>query len=225
MQISPIRPRPALAPAPSTAYAGIYAEPATAATTMVTTAPVTIEQAAAILGVSASTIRRRIKAGSLRVEEARRPQGVVWLVHLPADTAPAGSTDTVDTAPVATTATTSQPAGDAIAAMIQATLTPIVAPLVAELAASRQVIERQADQLVSQAETIGRLAAERDSAVEALRMTMVTETPAQSSPDASTPPQPVEPTPGPLPARWRVLAAWLLAVLAIVVAVVLLVLR
>src|SRR5215217_3954175 len=96
---------------------------------LVTTTPVTIEQAAAILGVSASTIRRRIKAGNLRVEEARRPQGVVWLVHLPPGTAPASGTATVDTAPVDTTAATPQPAGDAIAAMIQATLTPIVAPL------------------------------------------------------------------------------------------------
>jgi hypothetical protein len=86
---------------------------------VVTTAPVTIEQAAAILGVSASTIRRRIKAGSLRVEEARRPQGVVWLVHLPPGTGPASETATVDTAPVTTTASSSQPAGDAIAAQAE----------------------------------------------------------------------------------------------------------
>jgi hypothetical protein len=126
----------------------------------VTTTPVTIEQAAAILGVSASTIRRRIRAGALRVEEARRPQGVVWLVHLPAGTAPAAEPATVDTAPVTTTATAAQPAGDAIAAMIQATLTPIIGPLVAELGASRQTIERQGEQLVSQAETIGTLQAQ-----------------------------------------------------------------
>jgi len=114
---------------------------------MVTTTPVTIEQAVAILGVSASTIRRRIRAGTLRVEEARRPQGVVWLVHLPAGAAPAAETATVDTTPVSTTATASQPAGEAIAAMIQATLTPIVAPLVAELAASRQANERLVGEL------------------------------------------------------------------------------
>jgi hypothetical protein len=49
--------------------------------------------------------------------------------------------------------------------MIQATLTPIIAPLVGELAASRQTIERQADQLVGLAETIGTFRAE----IEALR--------------------------------------------------------
>jgi excisionase family DNA binding protein len=180
---------------------------ATAATSAVTTTPVTIEQAAAILGVSASTIRRRIRAGALRVEETRRPQGVVWLVHLPAGTTVDAPTATVDTAPVTTTAT-AQPAGDAIAAMIQATLTPIIAPLVAELAASRQANERQAEQLVSQAETIGRQAAELDT----LRA-------AHSSGAARTAPQPVEPTAATRMARVRALAPWLLAVLAIVAVV------
>ena len=42
--------------------------------------------------------------------------------------------------------------------MIQATLTPIIAPLVGQLDAQRKkTIERQADQLVSHAEQIGRL--------------------------------------------------------------------
>ena len=131
---------------------------------MVTTAPVTVEQAAAILGVSASTIRRRIRAGSLRVEQVRRPQGVVWLVHLPPGTAPAAKTATVDTGSVTTTATTPTPPADAIAALIRATLAPIVAPLVAEQAALRQVVERQADQLVRSAEERGRLAAELEQA-------------------------------------------------------------
>ena len=39
----------------------------------------------------------------------------------------------------------------------------VVAPLVGELAASRQTIERLAGQLVAQAETIGRLAAENET--------------------------------------------------------------
>src|SRR3954463_4730275 len=55
------------------------------APTTVATAPVTVEQAAAILGVSVTTVRRRIRDGSIRVAEARRPQGPVWLVYLPAD--------------------------------------------------------------------------------------------------------------------------------------------
>ena len=51
-----------------------------------------------------------------------------------------------------------------MAALIRATLAPIVAPLVAEQAALRQTVERQAEQLVGQAETIGRQAAELERA-------------------------------------------------------------
>jgi hypothetical protein len=164
---------------------------------VVTTAPVTIEQAAAILGVSASTIRRRIKAGALRVEEARRPQGVVWLVHLPPGTGPASETATVDTAPVTTTASSSHLAGDAIAAMIAATLTPIIAPLVGELAASRQANERLTDQLMDQAEmirqqaeVIGTLRAENDAL------------------EAQTEAGGLEPTGRPLPILRRLYTQW-----------------
>ena len=131
---------------------------------MVTTAPVTIEQAAAILGVSGSTIRRRIRAGALQVEETRRPQGVVWLVHLPPGTVPAAETATVDTIPVTTTAAAPTAQAEAMAALIHATLTPIIAPLMAEQAALRQTVERQADQLVGQAERLGRQGAELERA-------------------------------------------------------------
>jgi hypothetical protein len=47
-----------------------------------------------------------------------------------------------------------------LASLIQATLLPIVAPLVAELAASRQANECQVDTLRAQAERIGVLTAE-----------------------------------------------------------------
>lgn len=125
-----------------------------------TTTPVTIEQAAALLGVSASTVRRRIRAGALQVTETRRPQGTVWLVHLPPGVGPAAATATVDTASVTTTPTAQPAPADAIIAMLQATLTPIIAPLVGQIDAQHQTIERQAEQLVSQAETIGALRAE-----------------------------------------------------------------
>jgi hypothetical protein len=61
---------------------------------------------------------------------------------------------------VAATTSIPTPANDALAAIVQAALTPIVAPLIAEIAASRQTNERQAIQLVEQAETIGRLRTE-----------------------------------------------------------------
>ena len=66
-------------------------------------------------------------------------------------------------------------------ALFQATLAPIVAPLVAEQAALRQVVERQAEQLVGKEQEIGaireergRLAAELE-AEQAARQQLLTE--------------------------------------------------
>jgi len=53
---------------------------------------------------------------------------------------------------------------EALASLIQATLTPIIAPLVAEQAALRQTVERQAEQLIGQAEMLGRQGAELEAA-------------------------------------------------------------
>jgi hypothetical protein len=98
---------------------------------------------------------------------------------------------------------------EALTSLIQTTIAAVLGPLVGQLDAQRQTIERQADQLVSQAETIGRQAAE----IEALRA-------AQPKQDAN--PGPVAPeattdAPVPLSARWRVLASWvpLLVMLAL----------
>ena len=78
-------------------------------------------------------------------------------------------------------------------------LTVVVAPLLAEVAASRQIIERQAVQLVSQAEAIGEL--------EAAPATLLAST-AAAVPD---------PTPAPFWARWpRGWAAYAATLLAIV---------
>ena len=43
----------------------------------------TVDEAARYLGLSASTIRRRIAAGALQADREVRPQGSRWLVHLP----------------------------------------------------------------------------------------------------------------------------------------------
>jgi hypothetical protein len=184
---------------------------------MVTTTPVTIEQAAAILGVSASTIRRRIRAGALQVTETHRPQGTVWLVHLPPGVTPAAEAATVDTAPV-DTAPTAQPTpalaqADALASLIQATLTPIIAPLVGELAASRQALERQAGEVRELEREVGRVSALLDSARAQIR-TLTAPTASQSVEPAT------EPSVLFLRRRWLwvavliafvVLTAWLLA--------------
>ncbi len=115
--------------------------------------------AAAILSVSPTTVRRMIKAGTLGVERVLRPQGHTFLVLLPPDIQPAATTRQQ----VSAEARTEVPPSEQIAALIQATLTPIVAPLIAEQAALRQTVERQADQLVGQAETIGRQRAELEA--------------------------------------------------------------
>jgi excisionase family DNA binding protein len=125
---------------------------------------ISVPEAAELLGVSVATVRRRIHDGSLRAERVQRPQGVVYVVLLGTDHDRSASDQQVGT--TARLNQSAQPApAEAITAMIQAALTPIIAPLVGRLDAQRQTIERQADLLVSQAETIGRQSAE----IEALR--------------------------------------------------------
>jgi len=68
-----------------------------------------------------------------------------------------------------------------LAALIQATLAPIVAPLLAEQAALRQTVERQADQLVGQAETIGRQGAELEAEQRAREQFVIERAPAEVS--------------------------------------------
>lgn len=52
------------------------------------------------------------------------------------------------------------PAAEAMVSLIQTTIATVLGPLVGELQACRQTNERQAEQLVSQAEVIGTLRAE-----------------------------------------------------------------
>ena len=71
---------------------------------------------------------------------------------------------------------------------VRPTIATVLGPLVAEQAALRQTVERQADQLVKQAETIGELRAEKRALL------------------ASTAPQSPEPArshPRPTGASWR----------------------
>jgi excisionase family DNA binding protein len=124
------------------------------------TAPITVEQAAAVLGVSVTTVKRRIRTGALRGEQAQRPQGTVWLVYLDPAATPAVEERPPAASVAATAAATPTAQAEAMVSLIQTTIGTVLGPLVAELAASRQTVERQADQLVAQAGTIGRLEAE-----------------------------------------------------------------
>jgi excisionase family DNA binding protein len=130
----------------------------------VTFQQVIVSEAAGILGVSTQTVRRMLRRGQLEGERVHRAQGSAYVVRLPAPVV-AGDTDATPTQQpsphVSRSNATDQPApAEAMVSLIQTTIGTVLGPLVGELAASRQTIERQADQLVSQAETIGELTAE-----------------------------------------------------------------
>jgi len=170
------------------------------APTTAATAPVTVEQAAAILGVSVTTVKRRIRAGALRAEEVRRPQGTVWLVYVPPA---ASSAATSGQAPVGAVATapTATPAADAMVSLIQTTIATVLGPLVGQLDALRQTVERQADRVAELERENGRLAAE----VAATR-------PPDPFPN---PPTPSLGSPSDTPIdRWGAVAPWALGLLA-----------
>ena len=171
------------------------------------TAPVTVERAAAILGVSASTVRRRIRDGSLRAEQAHRPQGVVWLVHLPAP-ATVGAVEP----PVAASAVATTPATTAGDQMITYT-TSLLGPLVAAL-------ERSQDRVAELEREVGRLA-ERVRTLEAPESHQTREDrdltaerpepttgPSEPQPSPTPPPIPPGPDGGSAP-WWRRWWGWL----------------
>jgi len=119
-----------------------------------------LQEAATLLGIGVNTLRRHITAGQVRAERVQRPQGYVWRVYLDGRH-PANDLAGDPLIQEATGRLPQPPAqlaqAEVLASLIQATLTPIVAPLVAEQAALRQTVERQAEQLVGQAERVGAL--------------------------------------------------------------------
>jgi len=198
----------------------------------VTFQQVTVSEAADILGVSTQTVRRMIRRGQLEGERVHRAQGSAYVVRLP-DSAAAGDMDATATQQpspnVSRSNATDQPApAEAMVSLIQTTIGTVLGPLVGELAASRQTIERQAEQLVGQAETIGRQSAELERAAGiAVKLSDELDTArAQiSTLEARATPQSAEPAPGPFSGRLHEWIAAVVAVLAIVAVVVLLVWR
>jgi excisionase family DNA binding protein len=131
---------------------------------VVATTPVTIEQAAAILGLSTSTVRRRIRDGRLRAEEVSRPQGIMRLVYLPDDADPGVTQVSAPDGVVTTTAVTSP--GDSMIAYTQTLLLPLV-----------EALERSQATVREQAETIGRLEAENRALVASTAPQIIKPTP------------------------------------------------
>ncbi len=112
--------------------------------------------AARILGVSDSTVRRLVKAGKLEAERVERPQGHVWLVRVPAP-----ATDPSGTRQRLAAAAGAEPSG---APALAAWMTSVLEPLVTELSLMRQANERQAGEVAGLREERGRLTAELDAA-------------------------------------------------------------
>ena len=98
-------------------------------------------EAARILGVSPTTVRRMVRAGTLRAERVLRPQGHTFVVLVPTDSQPAASSSQQ----VSAEARTEVPPSEQFASLAAAILTPVLAPILAEMAAVRQSSERKDD--------------------------------------------------------------------------------
>ena len=137
-----------------------------------------LPEAARLLGVSRSSVRRMIRDGRLEARQVLRPQGYAWEVRVP----PRSEAPDVDTlhapGPGRPNAPREAPgvAGpEALGAWLVPVLTPILAPIVAELQATReagerkdQTIERQAGEIAALREERGRQSAELDRAASAV---------------------------------------------------------
>jgi hypothetical protein len=190
----------------------------------------TLREAAAELGISLNTLRRRISAGQIDAERVHRPQGHVWQVYLHrAATQEHRSNVTVqqDGATVQQPASV-PPAAEAMVSLIQTTIGTILGPLVAEQSALRQTVERQAERVAELERENGRLSADLEHAattVEELREDLDAVHAQNSTLVARGAPETVQPTTGALLRRWRLLwPLWafmaIVTVLVVVVAVV-----
>ena len=89
-------------------------------------------EAARLLGLSPTTVRRMVRAGTLQAERVLRPQGHTFVVLVPTSSQPAASSSQQ----VSTEARAEQPQADAMVSLIQTTIGTVLGPLVGELAAS-----------------------------------------------------------------------------------------
>ena len=153
---------------------------------MAATAPITVEQAAAILGVSVTTVKRRIRAGTIRAERASRAQGAVWLVYLPAAATRAAKERPPAASVAATTAVTPTATAEAMVSLIQTTIGTVLGPLVGQLDAQRQTVERQAGRIAELEREVGTLT-ERLSAQDRQNSALDARTAAQAQDSTTTP--------------------------------------
>jgi len=185
-----------------------------------------LQEAAAILGVSLNTLRRRIDAGQVRADKVQRPQGHVWRVYLdsvqqpPAPAQQRSEQDAGSTLHQDADSTLQQPAtslmqAEAMAAYTRSVLEPLVTAL-----------ERSEDHARELEHENGRLGAELEratTAVATLSSELEAERSAKSALEARTALQTSDATQESALSHWRLWVPWLLAALAIVVVVGLLV--
>jgi excisionase family DNA binding protein len=177
---------------------------------------VTAAEAAAILGVSTTTIRRMVKRGELEGERVHRPQGTAFVVTLPA-AAPHAAGDAAPTQQVAD----APPRGNASpATQLAAWSETFLVPLVAALERSQETIRDQAETIGRQSERVAGLETE----IGRLESELTAERAAKSMPAASGAPETGDlPQDPPIPlsrllTRWLVLALVLVGVLGPAVA-------
>ncbi len=116
----------------------------------------TLRDAAAVLGISLNTLRKRIAAGQIRAERAERAQGHVWRVYLDgADRSinPPGDTVQQDGAGTVQDPPTNLLRAEAMAAYTRSLLEPLTAAL-----------ERSQGEVAGLREQRGRLSAELERA-------------------------------------------------------------
>jgi hypothetical protein len=171
---------------------------------------VSVAEAARILGISRSSIKRRIAAGTLEAEQLQRAQGVEYRVrtHRDVPVPPAEPIDSKSAAPPTGTLRDDP-----------AAITAAVAPLLERLAIADTIIAGHTVTIREQAEIIGTLRAELGTAHARIAEF---EAPSGSPLTARTAERLADPAPGPLERSWRLYAPWLLTALAIVVAAALL---
>ncbi len=102
---------------------------------------VPIREAAARLGVSADTIRRRLKSGELAGQKERTPQGYTWLVEVPFTIEPPPRPDASPEPPAAPPAEPAPDQTTAPAAEVRR-LEQLVDVLQTELEARRREVEQ-----------------------------------------------------------------------------------
>jgi len=164
-----------------------------------------MQEAAVAMGVSLNTMRRWCLTGRVRSERIPRPQGYAVRVYL--DQVPKQEPQVEgaeqepqvvrpqEPPPSQAQVPADQARADAMAALISASITPALAPLVAQLDAHRQTVERQAETIAALREDRGRVTAERDAALAELEALRAHNAP----PDASGSTESSEPTPEPHP--------------------------